>query len=444
MTSGPGRFRVSVILGAAVAVALALAACGSDRAADGDGSASATTVTTPADPAARDAVRAGASPVIDLPAPPIDGMPVFVGNHGDDLVVVGGREFTRSGMERPSDDVAVLDAGTFSWRSYPRPPFDHPTGYPIAAVTGDVVLISGFSCEIGTETHDSSGPDCALGPRQTARLDLDSGRWTRLASPATPAEQTGPLGSVDADLFATPTGVLAAVPSVRVELAGRQRAWSFLATGSDRWVPVDAVSSAWGTSGGRLRITVTSGAGPMGSERGDAAPTLIVSATSMTVQRDPTAVVVVPFTRNENGALTGLKTTSYAENVVALRLARAVGAGEAVLANTAGELCEGTGSNVFVGRDGVLVTPPLSSGCLAGVTRALLLEAMAAAGQPAVEAALPVGALAGATEAFLVSTGRHVQPISHVDGVALPAAPGPLTERAARIWDRAYSDAVDP
>ncbi|HMV73973.1 MAG TPA: aminotransferase class IV [Microthrixaceae bacterium] len=207
---------------------------------------------------------------------------------------------------------------------------------------------------------------------------------------------------------------------------------------------VDAVSSAWGTSGGRLRITVTSGAGPMGSERGDAAPTLIVSATSMTVQRDPTAVVVVPFTRNENGALAGLKTTSYAENVVALRLARAVGAGEAVLANTAGELCEGTGSNVFVGHDGVLVTPPLSSGCLAGVTRALLLEAMAAAGQPAVEAALPVGALAGATEAFLVSTGRHVQPISHVDGVALPAAPGPLTERAARIWDRAYSDAVDP
>lgn len=240
MTSGPGRFRVSVILGAAVAVALALAACGSDRAADGDGSASATTVTTPADPAARDAVRAGASPVIDLPAPPIDGMPVFVGNHGDDLVVVGGREFTRSGMERPSDDVAVLDAGTFSWRSYPRPPFDHPTGYLTAAVAGDDLVISGFSCEIGTETHDSSGPDCALGPRQTARLDLDSGRWTRLASPATPAEQTGPLGSVDADLFATPTGVLAALPSVRVELAGRQRAWSFLATGSDRWVPVDA------------------------------------------------------------------------------------------------------------------------------------------------------------------------------------------------------------
>lgn len=207
---------------------------------------------------------------------------------------------------------------------------------------------------------------------------------------------------------------------------------------------VDAVAAEWGTSAGRLRITVTSGAGPMGSERGDAPPILIVSATSMTIQRDPTAVAVVPFTRNQTGALAGLKTTSYAENVLALRHARDAGASEAILANTVGGLCEGTGSNVFVEHGGVLVTPPLSSGCLAGVTRALLLEALAVAGVPAVEAALPVGALAASSEAFLVSTGRHVQPISHVDGSALPTAPGPLTERAAQIWDHAFTDAVDP
>ncbi|MCC6185190.1 MAG: hypothetical protein IT194_11075, partial [Microthrixaceae bacterium] len=223
-----------------LAVAVILAGCGSDRAADGDGSASATTVTTPADPAARDAVRAGASPVVDLPPPPIEGMPQFVGNHGDDLVVAGGVDFDRAGMEIPQDDVAVLDAGTFSWRSYTRPPFENPTGHLTAAVAGDDLVISGFSCEIGTETHDSSGPDCALGPRQTAGLDLDSGRWTRLASPPTPAEQTRPLGPVDADLFTTPTGVLAALPSVRVAVPGTQRAWSFLPNGSEQWVPVDA------------------------------------------------------------------------------------------------------------------------------------------------------------------------------------------------------------
>ena len=63
-----------------------------------------------------------------------------------------------------------------------------------------------------------------------------------------------------------------------------------------------------------------------------------------------------------------------AENVVALAHAHEQGAGEAILANLAGDLCEGTGSNVFVGLDGRLITPPLSSGCLAGITRDLVLE----------------------------------------------------------------------
>ena len=87
-----------------------------------------------------------------------------------------------------------------------------------------------------------------------------------------------------------------------------------------------------------------------------------------------TEVVVVPWPRNEHGALVGLKTVSYGENVVALAFAADRGAGEALFGNLAGNLCEGTGTNVFVGLAGRLVTPPLSSGCLPGVTRDLLLE----------------------------------------------------------------------
>ena len=83
---------------------------------------------------------------------------------------------------------------------------------------------------------------------------------------------------------------------------------------------------------------------------------------------------MVPWVRNERSAVAGLKTTSYAENVVALAYAKERGAIEAVFANTRGELCEGTGSNVFVVRDGVVWTPPLDSGCLAGITRALAVE----------------------------------------------------------------------
>ena len=72
--------------------------------------------------------------------------------------------------------------------------------------------------------------------------------------------------------------------------------------------------------------------------------------------------MTVAWTRNERSPVAGLKTTSYAENVVALRHARARGATEALLANTRGELCEGTGSNVAVvlpDRPGELLTPPL-------------------------------------------------------------------------------------
>jgi branched-chain amino acid aminotransferase len=103
---------------------------------------------------------------------------------------------------------------------------------------------------------------------------------------------------------------------------------------------------------GRIRITYTDGPSPLGSGRGDAAPTLIVVADSMKESPATTAVATVPWPRNERGALAGLKTTSYAENVIALARAQERGASEAIFANLAGHMCEGTGTNVFYVVDG--------------------------------------------------------------------------------------------
>ncbi|MEU7283166.1 aminodeoxychorismate lyase [Streptomyces sp. NPDC045431] len=180
---------------------------------------------------------------------------------------------------------------------------------------------------------------------------------------------------------------------------------------------------------GRLRITYTGGLSPLGSERGDTGPTLIVALGEAKHRPDTTAVITVPFTRNERGALTGLKTTSYAENVVALAQAHAQGASEALFANTVGQLCEGTGSNVFVVLDGQLHTPPLASGCLAGITRALTVEWTGAQ-----ETDLPMDVLRSAEEIFLTSTLRDVQAVHRVDGRDLPGAPGPVTAKAMRIF----------
>ncbi len=187
----------------------------------------------------------------------------------------------------------------------------------------------------------------------------------------------------------------------------------------------------------RIRITVTSGDGPLGSDRGDAAPTLTVVATPLKPWPPTESVVIVPWVRNERGALTGVKSISYAGNVRALSHAHAAAAGEAILANTRGELCEGTGTNIFVVVNGRVQTPPLSSGCLAGVTRALTLEACQAAGIAVEEIAMPISVLHSCDEAFLTSSTRDVHPLARIDQRAMPGVAGGVTQRVAQAF-RAY------
>lgn len=203
---------------------------------------------------------------------------------------------------------------------------------------------------------------------------------------------------------------------------------------------VPALLEAAGRPGrARMRITVTGGASPLGSVRGNEPVTVIMALGEWPAIDTACDVIMVPWPRNEHGALVGLKTTSYAENVLALGYARERGGAEAIFANTAGNLCEGTGTSVFVVSGGRLLTPPLSSGCLAGVTRGLVLEWAAA-----VQEDLPAGALAAAPEAFLTSTTRDVQPIRSVDGHPLPAVPGPVTRRAAEIFAAMSAAQPDP
>ena len=190
---------------------------------------------------------------------------------------------------------------------------------------------------------------------------------------------------------------------------------------------------------GRLRITWSSGPGPLGSDRGDGPGTLLVASSPGTVWPEVVRVHMCEWTRNERGALTGLKTTSYAENVRALEAAHRRGASEALLTNTQGRLCEGTGTNVFLVVDGVLVTPPLSSGCLPGITRELVLELA-----DVVERDVDPREIAEASEAFLTSSTREVGAISAVDDTVLPEAPGLVTAGMAAAFARLVATNPDP
>ena len=186
------------------------------------------------------------------------------------------------------------------------------------------------------------------------------------------------------------------------------------------------VVDASGWQSGRLRLTVTGGSGSLGTGAPGGEPSVVAILSELSPRPTP-AAITVPWTRNEGGALAGLKTTSYAENVRALRAAGESGASEALMANTRGELCEGTGTNVFVVIDGEIVTPPLSSGCLAGITRELLLEVT-----EVTEATLPFDSLSTADEVFLTSSTRDVQGLTRIDDRELVVGQG--TERAAAAF----------
>lgn len=190
---------------------------------------------------------------------------------------------------------------------------------------------------------------------------------------------------------------------------------------------------------GFLRITLSAGNSPMSTPRHLLEPTLAVWVRPGPVRTAPTRVITTEWVRNERGPLVGAKSTSYAENLLAIAAADEAGAGEALFANTVGDLCEASSANVFVGFGDRLVTPPLSSGCLPGITRALLLEAGVG-----VEEQIPMERLAEATEMFVVSTGREVQPICAIDDRELPTCPGPLTASARQVWMEQIGCQLDP
>ena len=158
---------------------------------------------------------------------------------------------------------------------------------------------------------------------------------------------------------------------------------------------------------GRLRVTFTAGIDPN-------VPSIVVTCVSQRQWDDSTTVVTVPWVRNERSSIVGAKCTSYAENTKALKLAHKQGASEAILANTVGNLCEGTTSNVFVVIDDQIVTPPLSSGCLPGVTRELVIR-----WYDVTERDIPYSEVSDIEEMFLTSTTRGVHPVSSLDGRSL-------------------------
>ena len=162
----------------------------------------------------------------------------------------------------------------------------------------------------------------------------------------------------------------------------------------------------------RLRLTVTAGEGTLAQQAPGDGAMVWMTAQALAATAPTCTVVTLPWTRNERSALAGLKTTSYAENLVALQWARAQGADEGLFFNTRDELCEACNANVFVRIEGVWHTPALASGCLPGVMREVILES----DRVIHESIITREQFARAEEMFLTSAIRGVVPVSSCDG----------------------------
>jgi branched-chain amino acid aminotransferase len=134
------------------------------------------------------------------------------------------------------------------------------------------------------------------------------------------------------------------------------------------------------------------------------------------------------------GHYAGTKMLSWVSHAAVLDKAHHEGYDDALLTNERGNLAECTSANVFLVRGGKILTPPLASGCLPGITREVLLEIAPKAGLVITEQEVQPAELASADEVFISSTTREVAPISEIHPGWKYAAPGPVTLRAEEIF----------
>jgi branched-chain amino acid aminotransferase len=141
-------------------------------------------------------------------------------------------------------------------------------------------------------------------------------------------------------------------------------------------------------------------------------------------------IVTVPTTRNLHSALNpAIKSLNYLNNILAKIEANNAGCEEAVMLNAEGFVAECTGDNIFIVREGHLLTPPLSAGALYGITRQVVMDIAAQSGLKVGEPNLTRYDLFNADECFLTGTGAEVVPVVKIDGrVVGTGKPGPVTE----------------
>jgi branched-chain amino acid aminotransferase len=162
---------------------------------------------------------------------------------------------------------------------------------------------------------------------------------------------------------------------------------------------------------------------------------LILYSAPLPAYHEPVRLGLREHGRHAASPIAGVKVISWLNNVWNLYEAQQAGWDEVVLLNERGEVAECTAANIFCVKGGTVFTPPLSSGCLEGVTRGLLFELGPKAGVPVTERVLRPDDLFAADEVFISSTNRNVLAVGEIAGHKIPAAPGPIAQKLRNSFD---------
>ena len=169
---------------------------------------------------------------------------------------------------------------------------------------------------------------------------------------------------------------------------------------------------------------------------------LIISTSPLPEYREPLRLTVREQGRHAASALTGVKTISWLNNVWSVAQAQKEGFDEVVMLNERGEVAECTAANIYAVKGDLVLTPPLSSGCLEGVTRGILFEIAGEAGSAVKEQTLKLEDFYTADEVFLSSTNRNVIGVGEIAGHKITSAPGPITLRLNEVFTSYLNDYV--
>ncbi|MBI5814726.1 MAG: branched-chain-amino-acid transaminase [Nitrospinae bacterium] len=196
---------------------------------------------------------------------------------------------------------------------------------------------------------------------------------------------------------------------------------------------VEKTVAAFPGEDGYLRLVVTRGKGPLGIDpKKCPKPSLFIIADELAMvsreARERGARVIIASTRQAPSDVLDprIKSLNYLNRILARIEANRAGADEALLLNAQGRVAEGTADNVFIVRNGRVLTPPAVEGALEGITRSVALELAGKAGIPAAETALAPYDIYTSDECFLTGTGAELIPVAQVDGRQLAACPGPV------------------